>query len=164
MKEIFNVYCSNWLYGFGRFIAITTSHQDSEGKDITSEAFVFLLDCTPQVKRFKAREINYTADPETHTEEINLITMEQEAQRQARNLIYEYQYEEYTKNKDINYMGTIELARCSRDILISLKIGCGYEAELKSIADDTKSEELREYISRLIRLPKLVIRDKKIIV
>jgi hypothetical protein len=163
MNDGYRVYCSDWLYGFGRFIVITTSQYEANGKDITSEAFVFAFDTAPQEKRFNARIINYKANLETEgIINIDLKFMEEEAQRQARNLIYEYQYEKYKKTKDTDLMDrTFKLSLCDKDALISLKISGDYEPELRTIIKDSKSEDLKKYLSLILSLPKLEIRDIK---
>jgi hypothetical protein len=159
----FNVYCSDWLTGFGRFVVITTSQYDTNGKDITSEAFVFGLDSAPTIKRFTGQLIHYEDNPEARdVVNVDLLFMEEEAQRQARNMIYEYQYEEYTKTNRSELIDSgYKLLPCNKNILITLKVSGNYEAELQSIANDTRSSGLRDFISRILSFPKLDIRKIK---
>lgn len=161
MQSSFNVYRSDWLYGFGRFIVITTSQYDINGADIISEAFVFAFDSVPQTKPFQAMMINYKSNPENKGKiNIDIPFMEQEAQRQAMNCIYEYQYEEYNKSKDIDLIDkTFKLQPVKADALISLKINGDYEAELKSVVEYTKSDDLKKYITLILSLPKLEIKN-----
>lgn len=161
MGKAFNIYCTDWLFGFGRFVVITTSQYDENGKDITSEAYILSFDTAPNVKRFKARSIHYRDNPETQDMiKIDTKFMEQEAQRQARNLIYEFQYQEYKKKSDPDLMdSSYNLVSCEQDVLITLKISGDYESELKSISDNTKAGGLKEYIDLILSFPKLEIRD-----
>ncbi len=158
MDEDFNVYCSDWLYGFGQFVVITTSQYIENGKDIRAEVFVFAGDTDTQVKCFKAKVINYKAKAETQgIVNIDLEFMKKEALRRARILIYQCQWAEYdkTKNKDL-IDRTFQLEPCDKLTLIEID---DYDTELKFIKERTKSEGLKQYISTLLSLPKLEIEE-----
>lgn len=151
MDKGFNIYSSEWLHGFGRFIVLTTSQHVPNGKDITSEAYIFALDSPPATKRFNKREIYYEYNSAAGDMNADLSFMVEEAQQQARNMIYEYQYAEYEKNKDLALMNSSnKLIECQPNILLTLKTHGNYEEELKSIQAETKSDGLRKYISYIL--------------
>lgn len=158
MQSKFNVYCSEWVFGFGRFIAIITSKSDVNGKEMSAEVFVFAFDMAPQ-KIFSHRVMIYCEKPEVKGI-IDLSFMEQMALQEARNLIYSHQYKKYMQTKDTRLMeNTYKFVPADANLLITLKISGNYETELRFVMENTKSEELKKYISLILSFPRLEIKE-----
>jgi hypothetical protein len=153
INQLFRVYSRQLLYGVGRFLVVTTSQYDENGKNITAEVFVFAYDTAPEEKRFNIGGIKYTENPELHAPNIDLEYIERLAQQKAKNIICAHQLAEYRKTKEIEYIRDrpIELSRCDNAALIDLKYN-GYEAELKKDAEHSKSEELRKLINVILNV------------
>ncbi len=150
-SEYFRVYCCDWIYGFGQTLVITTSQQDiNERNIIAAETFVLAFDnIDNSVKGFKSKAIKYEAMPEDkNLVNIDALYMEQEALRQAKNIIFGFQWDEYNRTQDKGYIDRgFMLKSCDKTELIRIT-GC--EAQLKWIQSHTKSEQLKNYISVLL--------------
>ncbi len=159
-KALFKCYCSNLIYGFGRFIVITTSQHYENQNDIIAEAFIFGFD-TPGI--FQGIQIKYkyhTGDEKIA--KFDLEYMENEAQNQARILIYKLQEERYEQTKDIDlFRKDFEFKECRKNYIISLKNAQDYTRELEQLTKWTINNELHEYIVSILSFPKLSIENYK---
>ena len=155
-KGLFKCYCSDLVYGFGRFIIITTSQYCENHKDIIAEVFVLGFDAAGL---FQGNQIKYEYRMgDEKLVNFDLAYMENEAQNQARKLIFDFQQGKYKQTKDIDYLRRdFEFKECRRNSIISLKNTHGYEKELKQITKWTINDELREYIQLILSFPKLSI-------
>jgi hypothetical protein len=84
--------------------------------------------------------------------------MENEAQNQARILIYQLQQEKYKQTKDIDYLRKdFQFRECNKNSIISLKNTQDYTRELSQLTKWTINNELRDYIHMILSFPKLSI-------
>jgi hypothetical protein len=155
-KGLFKCYCSDFVYGFGRFIVITTSQYCENHKDMIAEVFILGFDTAGL---FQGNQIKYEYRiGDEKLVNFNLAYMENEAQNRARYLIFNFQQEKYKQTKDIDYLRRdFEFKECRRNSIISLKSTHGYEKELRQITKWTINDELREYIELILSFPKLSI-------
>ena len=154
-------YYSDWLFGFGRFIVITTSQYDTSGMDIVAEAFVFAYDMAPQQKQFSGQRLVYKAKKEDKgISNIDLGFMENEARTCARNIIGQFQIKKYKKTKDSDLLDmSFKLNPCEKEVLISLKVSGQYREEMELITQKIKSEDLKKYLLLLLSFPEIEIKD-----
>ena len=155
-KAIFKCYCSELVYGFGRFIVITTSQLHENQKDIIPEGFIFGFDTSGIFQGIQVKYNYHTGDEKIAN--FDLQYMENEAQNQVRILIYKLQQEKYKETKDIDYLRKdFEFKECNKNFIISLKNSQEYSRELKQLTMWTINEELREYIAMILSFPRLSI-------
>ena len=83
---LFKCYCSELIYWFGRFIVITTSQRHENQKDIIAEAFIFGFDTSGIFQGIQVKYKYHAGDEKISN--FDLLYMENEAQNQARILIY----------------------------------------------------------------------------
>lgn len=155
-EALFKCYCSDFIYGFGRFIVITTSQRHENQKDIIAEAFIFGFDTSGIFQGIQIKYKYHTGDDKIAN--FDLQYMENEAQNQARILIYNLQQEKCKQTKDIDFLRKdFEFKGCRRNSIISLKNVQSYESELKQLTKWTINNELREYVVLILSFPKLSI-------
>ncbi len=147
-----------WVYGVGQIITITTSQYGKSWNIITAETFVLALRTGPLLTLADSFEYEMT----TKSEDAYSVTpedMEKMAFDRAKFIIDELQSAACNKTNDKSYVvRPFELKPGNINALIMIN-GCeGYDAVLKKITDQTKSTALKETISLLSRLSKIVIR------
>ena len=155
-EAIFKCYCSDLVYGFGRFIVITTSQLHKNQKDIISEAFIFGFDTSGIFQGIQVKYKYHIGDEKIAN--FDLQYMENEAQNQARILIYKLQQEKHKQTKDIDYLRKdFEFKECNKNSIISLKNIQDYSRELTQLTKWTINKELRKYIAMILSFPRLSI-------
>jgi len=160
-EEILNVYCSDLVEGYGRFIIITTSQFYKNGKDIISEVFIFGLD----QDFFQGQVIHYhyhEGDDEMIVP-IDFSYMEKEATSQARNIINKLQHDYYQKNKDIDAMSrNFDFHKIEEINISQLRTRKSYVVNIQDIFRKTNSNRLKDYLTLILSLNgKIIISQYK---
>lgn len=152
MDNGYKIYGTDWIYGIGRVVLVTTFQ--SSGRQLTSEVFLFGLDRVTDKKLFGQRVITHTIPEDVEDRIIDLGCMENEAKEQGRNIIQQERWRLFKEtNERAHILESFELYEVSDNtVLSSLKISGGFEEELKQVSQNTKSDRLRAYLKFLLSI------------
>lgn len=137
---MFELYCSEHVYGFGRFFTIIAKSEHRFG--VIAEVYLFGSSIEGPI--FDGMII--TTPIELGDRDSNFVS--REAIMQAENMAQRCQYEAYKKSKDRDLIisNPVNFHKVDNDILISIKQIPEHAKHLRGIAQDTKSAELTAYI------------------
>jgi len=158
MGNGYKIYGTDWIYGIGRVVLVTTFQ--SSGSQLTSEVFLFGLDRVTDQKLFRQRVITHTTPDDVEDRIIDLGFMENEAKEQGRNIIQQERWRLFKQtNEREHILESFELYDVSdNSVLSSLKTSCDFEDELKQVSQNTKSDKLRAYLKFLLSI-KIEVHD-----
>lgn len=158
MDNGYKIYGTDWIYGIGRVILVTTFQ--SSGSQLTSEVFLFGLDRENDQRLFRQRVITHAIPEDIEDRIIDLGFMKNEAKEQGRNIIQQERSRLFKETKEQRHiLEFFELYEISdNSVLSSLKTSGGFESELKQVSQNTNSDKLRAYLNFLLSI-KIEVHD-----
>ena len=153
MDDGYKIYVTDWIYGLGRIVLVTTFQ--SSGSQLSSEVFMFGCDKVMDQKLFQQRGLTYFKNSEDIEDQIiDLEFMENEAREHGRQIIQGERARLFQKTNDrAHVLEAFELSEMfDNSVLSSLKTCCGYQLELGKVSENTKSKKLRAYLKFILSI------------
>lgn len=144
--DFFKIFDSGHLYRVGRIIVVVTVHQENQTFVIETFAFSIYDDSI-----FKGTVARYDFDA---TEIIN-----DEIMLHAKNIIDQILFEKFEEEKDTSILQNPTPVETKESILISLKSRGYHIDKLEDIKDKTNCESFREYLNKILSIPKIIVKD-----